>query len=218
MREAELEALCVDAPADPSGHWAAKDHLAHLAWWRERTAVLVEAVRTDREPPPNVDDDAQNAIIYQANRDLPAAEIRADARETWDRIEGAIRACSEDDLMRPHPHHPDRTLSDSGPSNGGHLGLHLMGWYLESGDEAKAGAAMRWAYELEMEAAGDAKTRAYASYNMACFYGRVGRAADALPLLRESFKDAPELVDLARKDTDLDRIRDDREVAALLVA
>ena len=29
---------------------------------------------------------------------------------------------------------------------------------------------------------------------------------------------APELVDLAHKDTDLDRIRDDREVAALLGA
>jgi hypothetical protein len=178
--------------------------------------VLVEAVRTGREPPPNVDDDTQNAIIYEANRDRSAAEIRADARETWDRIAAAIAACSEDDLMRKHPHQPDRTLSDSAPSNGGHLGLHLMGWYLESGDEAAAGAAMRWAYELETAAAADAKARAYASYNMACFYGRVGRAAAALPLLRESFKDAPELVDLAHRDPDLDRIRSDEEVAVLL--
>ena len=178
--------------------------------------MLVEAVRRGGEPPPNVDDDAQNAIIYETNRDRPAAEICADARESWDRIEGAIKACSEDDLMRPHPHHPARTLSDSGPSNGGHLGLHLMSCYLEAGDEAAAGAAMRWAYELETAAAADAKARAYASYNMACFYGRVGRAGDAVPLLRESFQDASELVDLAHKDPDLERIRSDREVAALL--
>jgi DinB superfamily len=217
-REAELEALCVDAPADPSGHWAAKDHVAHLAWWRERTAVLVEAVRTGGEPPPKVDEDTQNAIVYKANRDRPAAEIRAEARESWDRIEAAIKACSEDDLMRPHPHQPDRTLTDSGPSNGGHLGLHLMSWHLESGDEAAAGAAMLWAYELEMAVAADAKARAYASYNMACFYGRVGSAGDALPLLRESLKDAPELKDLAQKDPDLDRIRSDDQVADLLGA
>ncbi|MHB8589214.1 MAG: TPR end-of-group domain-containing protein [Candidatus Dormibacteraceae bacterium] len=60
------------------------------------------------------------------------------------------------------------------------------------------------------------RARAYASYNLACFYGRVGRAGGALPLLRESFKDVPELVDLARTDPDLDPIRSDREVAAVL--
>jgi hypothetical protein len=180
--------------------------------------VLVEAVRTGGEPPPQVDDDTQNAIIYAANRDRPAAEIRTHASQSWDRIAAAIAGCSEDDLMRPHPHQPDRTLTDSGPSNGGHLGLHLMSWYLESGDEAAAEAAMGWAYELETSAAADAKARAYASYNVACFYGRVGRAGEALPLLRDSFKDAPELVDLAHKDPDLDRIRSDEQVADLLRA
>lgn len=178
--------------------------------------MMVEAVRTGGDPPPPVEDDTQNAIIYQANRDRSAAEIRADARQSWDRIAAAIGACSEDDLMRPHPHVKDRSLLDSGPANGGHLGTHLMFWYLEQGDQTSAEAAMRWAYELETAAAEDAKARAYASYNFACFYGRIGRAAGALPLLRDSLEGAPELVDLARKDTDLDLIRSDAEVAALL--
>jgi hypothetical protein len=178
--------------------------------------MLVEAGRTGGESPPAVDDDTQNAIVYQANRDRTAAEVLADARHSWDRIKAAIEACSEDDLLRPHPHAKDRNLLDSGPANGGHVGIHLMFWYLQSGDEAAAEAAMRWAYELETAAAADAKARAYASYNLACFYGRVGRAGPALPLLRDSFEGAPELVDLARKDTDLDLIRIDAEVATLL--
>jgi tetratricopeptide (TPR) repeat protein len=211
-----LEALCVDAPPDASGGWSAKDHLAHLAWWRDRTARLVEAVRTGADPPPPVDDDTQNAIIYRDYRDRPAAEIVAEARQSWDHIAAAIEACSEDDLLRPHPHVKDRNLMDSGPSNGGHLGSHLMFWYLEQGDEATAEAAMRWAHELETAAAADAKARAYATYNFACFYGRLGRAGDALPLLRESVNDAPDLAEWARKDPDLDRIRSDKAVMALL--
>jgi len=211
-----LKALCVDAPPDASGRWSAKDHLAHLAWWRDRTARLLEAVRTGAEPPPPVDDDTQNAIIYRDYRDRPAAEIVAEARRSWDRIAAAIEACSEDDLMRPHPHVKERNLLDSGPANGGHLGIHLMFWYLESRDEASAEAAMRWAYGLEIAAAADSRAGAYASYNLACFYGLVGRAGPAVPLLGASFKGAPELLDLARKDPDLDRIRSDKEVMALL--
>jgi hypothetical protein len=176
----------------------------------------VEAVRTGGEPPPAVEDDTQNAILYEAYRDRPADEIRAEARQSWERVAAAIEACSEDDLLRPHPYVKGRSLLDSGPGNGGHLGIHLMFWYLESGDETSAEAAMRWAYELETAAAADARARAFASYNLACFYGRVGRAGPAVALLRTSFDGAPELLDLARKDSDLDPIRGSTEVAPLL--
>jgi hypothetical protein len=37
-REAELDVPCVDVSADPSGLWAANDHVDHLAWWRDRNA------------------------------------------------------------------------------------------------------------------------------------------------------------------------------------
>ena len=92
------------------------DHLAHLAWWRDRTARLVEAVRTGGEPPP--------------------------------------------------PLTP-----------------------------------------------GLARTRLN---TLACFYGLTGRVAPALPLLRAALNGAPELLELARKDPDLDRIRSADEVASLL--
>lgn len=173
-------------------------------------------MRTGGEPPPQVDDDTQNAIIYETYRDRPAAEILAVARQSWDRIAAAIAACSEDELMRPHPHGKDRTISDSGPGTVGHLGTHLMFWNRESGDEASAEAAMRWAYDVEIAGALDAKARAYASYNLACYYAVGGRAGEAAPLLRDSFEGAPDLVEWARKDADLDPIRGDREIASLL--
>jgi hypothetical protein len=53
-------------------------------------------------------------------------------------------------------------------------------------------------------------------YNLPCAYARLGRPREAIPLLRESFAARPDLAALARKDTDLDRIRHDPELASLL--
>lgn len=216
-REAQLEALCVDAPPDPTGRWTAKDHLAHLAWWRDRNARLMNGVRTGAELPPPVEEDAQNDVVYKAGRDRPADDILAEARASWDRLTEAVDACSEADLMRPHPYAEDQALWESVPGNGhAHLAHHLMFWYLESGDEASAENAQVWVRDLDSGPPATDRDRAYASYNLACFYGRVGRPGSALPLLRESFAGAPDLIDLARKDPDLDPIRSDKEVTALL--
>jgi tetratricopeptide (TPR) repeat protein len=51
-------------------------------------------------------------------------------------------------------------------------------------------------------------------YNLACVYARLGRADEAIPLLREALAANPELAAWARKDADLDRIRE--ELAPIL--
>ena len=72
-RESELVALVVDEPADPGGRWNAKDHLAHLSWWRWRSAQTLDAVRAGGELPPAVpdDDNVTNARVYaEATQEL----------------------------------------------------------------------------------------------------------------------------------------------------
>ena len=215
-REAELEALCVDGPAT-AGAWSAKDHLAHLAWWRSRNARLMDGVRTGGKLPPAVEDDPQNDVIYRENRERTAAQVKGDARRSWDELEAAVEACSEDDLNKPHPYAPSQKLWQTVPANGhGHLGQHLMFWYLETGDESRAEAAQVWQHDTDVLAFPETADRANADYNLACFYGRIGRADKALPLLRASFASRPELAAHARKDPDLDRIRDDPAVRRLL--
>ena len=188
-----------------------------MAWWRIRNAKLMDGVRKGGELPPSVEDDTQNDLIYRASRDRPAADIQAEARRSWDLLAEAVQACSEADLMKPHPYAKGQILWQSVPVNGaGHLGQHLMFWYLESGDEALAEKSQLWAREVESAAPANEKQRAFATYNLACFYGRVGRAGAAIPLLRESLDAAPDLIDWARTDPDLDPIRGDKEVASLL--
>jgi len=214
-----LVALCVDEPADPDGRWHAKDQLAHLAWWRALSAKVVEAAHTGGEPPyrPATDtDDVQNAAIYAETKDLPAADIKRSAEDSWSALAAALEASDDADLEKPHPHHPEAKVWEVVPGLGGHLGAHLMSWFLDHGDPERAEAAAMWEYEFECSLLPEGEKRADANYNLACFYARVGRVDEAVPLLRESLQSQPTLVEWARKDPDLAGIRDHPQVRGLL--
>lgn len=211
-KERELEALCVDAPADPAGRWTPKDHLAHLAGARERHARVIEAVVTAGAIPPRPEN--LSDVIYESTKDLPLADVIVQARGSWDLFFSAVESCTEADLEKPNPHFPARTLADGSP--GDHLGAHLMWVYLEAGDIAGAESIQRWARDLSMRTQTDARSRAIADYNLACFYSRVGQPDEALPLLRAGIEGDPGLKEWSHKDPDLDPIRDDPRVVQLL--
>ena len=215
LKEAELEDLCSDIPADPAGRWHPKDHLAHIAWHRDREARLIHAVRTHGELPPAVEEKDVNAEIYAATRDQPVAEVIVSARRSWDLLESAIEACTEEELQQPRPDGPPgRKLIDGSP--GDHVATHLFWCHLEAGNEKAAEAVLLWARDLSSRTSSDPRTLAVGAYNLACFYARTGRPAEALPLLRESFEVAPDLKDWSHKDPDLDPIRSDPRIVELL--
>jgi hypothetical protein len=219
-RESGLAGLVVDEPANPDGRWNAKDHLAHVSWWRRRSAQTLNAVRTGGELPPPVpdDDDVQNAIIYAEVRDLPAADVKADAAETWTALQKAVEESSDEDLAKQHPRQPDSHVWEAVPSAIGHAGTHVWSWLLDVGDEERAMDVARWSADVEGRFFTTPEKLADSRYNLACVYARLGKADMALPLLRESFAAKPELLVWARKDADLDRVREDPGMKELLPA
>ena len=216
-REAELEALVVDQPANPDGRWNAKDHLAHLAWWRRRSAQTMDAIRTGSELPAPTPDtgDIQNAIIYAEVKDLSAAQVKQDAHESWDAVRRVIEESSEEDLARHHPTQPERQVWETVPGDVGHSSVHVWSWLLDVGEEKRAIEVARWGAEVEGRFFSTPDKLAESRYNLACVFARLGRADEALPLLRQSFEAKPDLVDWARKDHDLDPIRE--ELAPILL-
>ena len=221
-REQELGRAAIDTAADPGGRWSAKDHLAHVAWWRARDARLIEAVRSGSTPPPAVgsregmEDGRQNAVIHEAYRDRALSEIREFAASSWHDFTAAVEACSEEDLLRSHPYAAGEVLWQTALGIAYHTGEHLSYWHQDSGDESRVEATQRWLRDIYVAVAPDDRSRANANYNLACFYARSGRTADALPLLRESFQGNAQLRDWAKQDSDLDRIRDDPRVRELV--
>jgi tetratricopeptide (TPR) repeat protein len=216
-REGELLALVVDEPADPDGRWNVKDHLAHVAWWRWRSARTLEAVRTGAEPPPPVPDDdgVQNAIIYAEIKDRSAADVKADADKSWTALRKAVEASSDQDLAKPHPRQPESPVWEAVPGAVGHAGTHVWSVFLDAGEEDRALEVARWASDLEASFFATPEQLAESRYNLACVYARLGRADEALPLLRQSFEAKPDLKAWAQKDRDLDPIRE--ELAPILL-
>lgn len=207
-----------DGPPPEPGRWTVKDTLAHLTAWRVHTTAVLDAAHTGRDAPEPIDDfDSENANIYAAARALPAAAVIDSARRSWESLNDAVEACSEQVLRSPRPRRPQTLIWEVVPSNThAHLAEHLGYLAEERGDTAGAEAAARWAHDLDNEAFPDPRQRGNADYNLACFYARRGRAAEALPLLRRAFGLNSSLKSWAAKDTDLEPLRASPALAELL--
>jgi tetratricopeptide (TPR) repeat protein len=215
-REVELHRLCVNPLPTDTTEWGAKDHVAHLAHWRRYAAQSLNAVRTGGTPPDSPDIDALNASVYAANRGRSADEVKEDALASYAELARAIDDCSEDDLLRVRDGRGALAWEVVPPNGHLHLGEHLGFWHQAQGDEPAAEQAQKWMLELHESAFTDPRSRAFGRYHLACYYARQGRSADAIPHLKRSIELHPALRDLALKDTDLDRLRDEPELRAIL--
>lgn len=216
--ESDLLPYVNDAPSDEPGSWTAKDLLAHLTAWRQVGAAEIDSVRTG-EPGPDVsdDDDVENAKIYEMTHLQPAASIREAGKSSWDQLAAAVEACSDTDLAKPRIRRPGQALWQAIPNNTYfHLAEHLDHWHSDRGDAAAAEKAAIWGYDLATSTFPDDPERGIAAYNLGCFYAKRGRAAEAMPYLRNGIELRPELRDWAKQDTDLDPIRATPELATLL--
>ena len=98
--------LLGDAPGMPG--WTRKDVLAHLEWWHEHSSDVVQGVRTGVDPYPGGDEpwdlDARNADTLEANRDRPAADVRAGEAASFARLVAAVRGATHEELFDEDPH------------------------------------------------------------------------------------------------------------------
>jgi tetratricopeptide (TPR) repeat protein len=217
-RERELEKLADDVMSPDPDVWTAKDHLAHLAHWRRYAAQVLASVHSGG-PAPSADDvDGVNAEVHAATRGQAAAEVKEAARASYSELAAAIDDCTETELMRPRPGRAGDAAWEVVPPNCHlHLGEHLGFWHEAQGDHLAADEAQIWTLKVHHAAFTEPKSVASAEYNLGCYYARNGRGAEALPYLKRSFELQPDLKEWARKDKDLDLIRQEPDVRAILV-
>ncbi|HUG15102.1 MAG TPA: ClbS/DfsB family four-helix bundle protein [Thermomicrobiales bacterium] len=87
--------------------WSFKDLIAHLNGWRSVTAARLEAGLRGEEPvfpwPGNLseeqDVDAVNRWFHEDSKPKSFDEVLRDQQETFERVEQAIAALPEDDLL-----------------------------------------------------------------------------------------------------------------------
>jgi hypothetical protein len=98
----DLDDEALLAPAPGMDGWTKKDVLAHIAWWSDHSATIVEALLAGEEPYDRggpFDLDAHNAKILADNRDRPAADVRRGESDAYRRLVAAVEAASDKDLF-----------------------------------------------------------------------------------------------------------------------
>jgi tetratricopeptide (TPR) repeat protein len=214
-REGELIALTDDQPSAISDRWTAKDHVAHLAAWREHAEHVVRAATAGAAYPEVPDIDAANAETYAANRDRPAHDVKVAAANSYAELISALRSAADADLKRPREGRPGEVWRSIPADGHQHVGQHLIQWHLEAGDTDSAEQIALWVRELD-DHFSDPQSRAAAAYNLGCFYARIGRDEHAISQLAASLQLDPSLREWAREDADLVTIRPLPEVQRLL--
>ena len=92
----------------PDGGWAIKDHLFHLAAWERGIAWLLgrrsrtEGMEITAEEWYTLTMDQVNDLVYQRNRERPAAEALTAFREAHREMLDALAPLSDADLQRPY--------------------------------------------------------------------------------------------------------------------
>jgi hypothetical protein len=101
-----------------AGGWSPKDNLAHLgAWMRYMKDSYLnkmpghEAMGIDPDKWKQLDENGINAVLFERNRDRPAAEVLAGLKATYEDIVLTLKNMPFADLMKPlRESSPDKRL------------------------------------------------------------------------------------------------------------
>jgi hypothetical protein len=212
--QAALVALLSDAEKATIGepdHWAVKDQIAHLNFWRDRTLRRLIAVRDGTEPPgPSPDFQPENERNFANQQHKPWSEIIAESERLFRETKQAIPQLTDAQLMEPlqigtaEIKLSERVVSDFME----HPAEHLTQLYRERGETARAETQERATVEVIGGLFGKNNTMyGYAIYNLGCFYARAGETDRAIAAVGEALPLIPSLVEWSKQDTDLDSLR-----------
>src|SRR5215831_4865111 len=79
-------------------HWSAKDHVAHLTFWRQRLALRLQAILQRAPQPDALDFEQLNPLIFAEHRARPWSAILPESDQAYTDLIALTAQLSEDDL------------------------------------------------------------------------------------------------------------------------
>jgi tetratricopeptide (TPR) repeat protein len=191
--------------------WSAKDHVAHMTFWRERLTRSVEAIIEGQPQPPSQDFEQLNPLIFEEHRYRPWADLLAESDRVYADLIRLAQRLTEEDLTASNRFDwlpPDAPLYTSFMGNCyEHTQIHLAQYLLDRHDLERAITTYEtWANRI-IEAETPPILKGYMLYNLACFYATHQRLEQAEPTLQQAFVLYPATRDFALTDPDLVALR-----------
>jgi tetratricopeptide (TPR) repeat protein len=191
--------------------WSAKDHVAHLTFWRQRLVLRLQAI-LEKQPQPSIDDFEQlNPVIFEQHRYRSWPDLLSESDAVYTELIALSSQLTEEELTTFNRF--DWT-HEGAPLYSAFMGYcyehtqqHLAQYSLDRHDLERAiDTYEAWASRvIEAEAPGPLKGSIF--YNLACFYATHSRQEQAWPLLQQAFTLYPATREFALTDPDLVTLR-----------
>lgn len=198
------------APGTPD-LWAAKDHIAHLTFWRQRLALRLQAIIENQPQPATLHFEEVNPLIFEEQRHRPWSDVLAESDQVYADLIEFTERLTEEDLTASKRFD---WLPDAMPFYTSFMGncyehtqVHLAQYLLDRHHPERAIEIYEvWANRvIEMDVPPTLK--GYMLYNLACFYATHQRLEQAEPALQQAFLYYPATRDFALTDPDLAALR-----------
>ncbi len=187
--------------------WAAKDHVAHLTFWRHRLVLRLQAII--RQEPQSVSDNFEqlNPVIFEEQRYRPWADILAESDHVYTELIALSDHLTEEDWTAfnrfdwTHAGTPLYTALMGYCYE--HTQQHLAQYSLDRHDRERAiDTYEAWADSVIEEEAPET-LKGHIFYNLACFYATHTLLEKAVPALQQAFTRYPATREFALTDPDL---------------
>jgi tetratricopeptide (TPR) repeat protein len=192
-------------------HWSAKDHIAHMTFWREQLNLRLRAILRHETPVGAENYEQLNPIIFERHRLRPWPEILAESDDAYDELIALTEQLGDDDLTafgRFDWIPAGWPLYTAYMGNCyEHAAQHLAQYYLDRHDLAQALRTYEAWVERVVQAAAPDALKGYVQYNLACYYATHAAEEQAATTVRRALTLHPPLREFARTDPDLEAVR-----------
>lgn len=204
---APSEQAAIGTPA----YWSAKDHVAHMTFWRQQLILKVRAI-LQHETPAGMDDFEQlNPVVFASQQQRPWSEVLSESDRAYAELAALVDQLHDDDLTAVARFD---WIPDGRPLYALFMGYcyehtqqHLAQYYLDRNDLAQALCTYEaWAGRV-VQAEAPSALKGSVLYNLACFYATHAEVDKAITTLQQACTLYPSLKEFARTDPDLIAVR-----------
>jgi hypothetical protein len=192
-------------------YWSAKDHVAHMTFWRQRLVFQLAAILKHETPPTSENFEQLNIQVFEAQRERPWSEILSESEQAYAELVTLTEQLAEEDLTAFNrfdwiPNGEPLYTSFMGNCYE-HAQQHFAQYSLDRHDLPRATHIYEsWASRV-VDAEVPGVLKGMVLYNLACFYATHTQLEKASATLQQSLLLTPSLKEWSLSDPDLVALR-----------
>lgn len=199
-------------------HWSARDHVAHITFWKQCLSLILAAVERNETPPSFNDFESLNTQTFKEQRERSWADRVHASQQAHTEVLAHVQHFTEEDYANTHllpPSEEDdgvypdgRPLWDLILGNGyWHPHSHLSQFYLDRNDVATAICIQEACIDKAVQEGIPPAMHGIGLYNLACLYATTNQVEKAQPTLQQALLLTPGLTEWSKQDPDLAALR-----------